>query len=388
MIVIVGDCVEEYLRDTRWIMERFSAFQSALCTKLEVNVSVNKLFLYLYQLPVYDYSNPETISLGYLPQDTRDKLSKAKSIEEIFIVLSNCDLFSYLKYDIYQSIFQKFCCDSTNEDLKYDNHFQNFLNKRTVKEVIEISPKLPKNLTEESSKVTIKLDVDHIKNLTNIGNLKACISKALDISSSDVRVVTIEEGCVKMTLSIPTHVTKVLFHCGTTFTARQIKGFKDLSIKWLHCSGLIFDAKNNYLLPVTKPDNIDSRICDDHINKIAHIFFNNWKKLYSHLGMEVKDIEVIEAEPKSSDKAVILWKQRKGKDATYRHLIDALIKIECREDAETVCEIFKSQKESTSHADSESGTMSAGMDPYISYTTIMTPEALGVYYNQKYGYNQ
>ena len=85
--------------------------------------------------------------------------------------------------------------------------------------------------------------------------------------------------------------------------------------------------------------------------------------------MEVKDIEVIEAEPKSSDKAVILWKQRKGKDATYRHLIDALIKIECREDAETVCEIFKSQKESTSRADSESGTMSAGMDPY-NYTQL------------------
>ena len=248
MIVIVGDRVEEYLKDTRWIMERFSAFQSALCA--EVNVSVNKLCLYLYQFPVFDYSNPEKVSLGYLPHDIRDKLSKAKSIEEIFTILSNCSLFSYLNYGIYESIFQQFCCDSTNEDLKYDKHFQNFIEKRTVKEGINISPKLATNLAEKSSKVTIKLDVDHIKNLTNIGNLKACISKALDISSSDVRVVTIEEGCVKMTLSIPTHVAKVLFHCDTTFTARQIEGFKDLSIKWLHCNGLIFDAKNNYL-PVT-----------------------------------------------------------------------------------------------------------------------------------------
>ena len=112
---------------------------------------------------------------------------------------------------------------------------------------------------------------------------------------------------------------------------------------------------------------IDVKIHDKHVDKLAKICFNNWKELYS-LRMKAKDIEIIETN-KSEAKAKLFlctWKQRNGTDATYKCLIDALLEIEHREDAESVCEILMSEKKSSeSSAALENGTMSAGM--YIIY---------------------
>ena len=116
-----------------------------------------------------------------------------------------------------------------------------------------------------------------------------------------------------------------------------------------------------------QPEDIDAKIHEEHINKIAHICINDWKNLYPFLGIDTKDIEAIEAELNKKDMAKSffrLWKKRNGRDATYRRLIDALIKIKSREEAECVCEILKSKKESESHGALEGGSMTGTALPF------------------------
>ena len=108
---------------------------------------------------------------------------------------------------------------------------------------------------------------------------------------------------------------------------------------------------------------IDVKIRDEHVDKIARICFSNWKELYP-LHMKKKDLEVIDTKSNSEDKSKLFirtWKQRNGSDATYKRLIDALLEIDHREDAESVFDILMSKKEYESSAALENGSMSAGI---------------------------
>ena len=231
------------------IMKKYTAFTSSLLSDVINDVSVKRLRLFLNDLPVFKDS--EHPSPDFLPRDIKVKLEKAECIEDVFLILG--DISSYLNYDIFQSILQQFCSNSTDEALNYAEHFKNYIDKHNVQEFIKIDPKLEKFCTEESSILVIKLDVAHTTKLSKIINIKACIAEMLDLNPFLLRIVNIEEGCVKVTVHIPTHVADVLFHHGTTFTAHQITGFKDLSVMHLQCNGYTFDVKDDYIPVASLP---------------------------------------------------------------------------------------------------------------------------------------
>ena len=260
----------QLLKNLNSIITRYAAFKYALCEAVQKeNISVKMLLQHLYTLPVYNVSSPAKPNLDYLPHDIKCKLENTKSLEDIFTVLSTCDLFSFVNYGIYQSIFENFCYNSTNEDLKYAEHFQMYIDKHTVEEFVKFNPKLAKfsNEGSGSTMLIIKLDVDHMIKLSNIIHLKDCIAGMLGLHSSVLRIINIEEGCVNLTIHIPAQVAKEFFsipphpkpphpkpphpkppHGGiTVFTAHQIEILKKSSVMWLQCNGFTFDFRNNYL---------------------------------------------------------------------------------------------------------------------------------------------
>ena len=240
-------------------------------------VSVNILNLFLSKLLVYNFEKKQGHpSLDFLPHDVILKLEGAESIEYIFAVLG--DLFSYMNYSIFQSISQHFCRDSTDEALQYPKYFRNYIGKLNVKELIKFNPKLAKYCPEGSSELVIKLDVVHTTKISEIVNIKSCIAKNLKLNPFLLRIVNIEEGCVKVTVLLPTHVAEVLFHRDTTFTAHQIETFKDLSVMWLQCYGYTFDVKDDYLpvtsLPVSHAHALVSMniiICTEKVNFLTFL---------------------------------------------------------------------------------------------------------------------
>ena len=89
------------------------------------------------------------------------------------------------------------------------------------------------------------------------------------------------------------------------------------------------------------------KVTEQHVLDISQKTCKKWKDLRVFLKMSENSVSDIEREAGGeSDKRKSFfdrWKQEKGSDATYKALLDALLKIECREDAEYICELLQDE---------------------------------------------
>ena len=89
----------------------------------------------------------------------------------------------------------------------------------------------------------------------------------------------------------------------------------------------------------------DGAVSDLHLEVISRSYCTKWKSLPAHLEMKevvVNDIDRITGDEQEKRHAFLKkWKAVKGSEATYKKLINALLAIECRQDAESVCELLQ-----------------------------------------------
>ena len=91
-------------------------------------------------------------------------------------------------------------------------------------------------------------------------------------------------------------------------------------------------------------------VTEEHLRSISRKCCRKWRGLPASLGLASivqSDIDSMhhippqDLEREKRHSFLAEWKQKMGSDATYMSLIVALLNIECREDAESVCEILK-----------------------------------------------
>ena len=89
----------------------------------------------------------------------------------------------------------------------------------------------------------------------------------------------------------------------------------------------------------------NGKVTDEHLLTISRSYCKKWRSLYPYLDMKRIDVAIAEHDGNGEEnerlKFLEIWKAVKGCDATYKKLIDALLKVECRNDAEGVCELLK-----------------------------------------------
>lgn len=92
----------------------------------------------------------------------------------------------------------------------------------------------------------------------------------------------------------------------------------------------------------------NKKITDLHMQEIALKRCRRWKDLPVHLGMEKSDADDLDHKQISETEKIKgfldKWEQAYGTDATYRVLMDALLKIKNRGDAEFICELLVPKK--------------------------------------------
>ena len=85
-------------------------------------------------------------------------------------------------------------------------------------------------------------------------------------------------------------------------------------------------------------------ISDPHLEEISRTSSKDWRSLPSHLELSDTTVGDIERDSQKEDERrnnfFFTWKHKKGTRATYRKLVHALLKIDCRRDAEKVCELL------------------------------------------------
>ncbi len=88
------------------------------------------------------------------------------------------------------------------------------------------------------------------------------------------------------------------------------------------------------------------QVSNIHLQEISHSHCHKWRSLpvaldmENHLIWEDIDLEVRDEE-RRRNKFFSCWQSEKGADANYKKLINALLVIGCRQDAEYVCGLLK-----------------------------------------------
>ncbi len=91
--------------------------------------------------------------------------------------------------------------------------------------------------------------------------------------------------------------------------------------------------------------NCSREVSDCHLDEISRLHSREWKSLPPYLGIPnivAEDSSLSAGDPREKRLNFFLkWKQKKGSGATYLRLISALLKIQCKKDAESVCELLQ-----------------------------------------------
>ena len=85
-------------------------------------------------------------------------------------------------------------------------------------------------------------------------------------------------------------------------------------------------------------------ITSEDVDAISRSYCRQWKRLIPHLNMkDITEDDINDHSGSPGEKRRIFlrkWKRMKGSEATYERLVSALLKIECKEDAEGVCQLL------------------------------------------------
>ncbi len=167
---------------------------------------------------------------------------KANSIIDIFDLILECC--SFLDCNVFQEIVKQYGIDCNNKEnivVRYPKILKAYIDKHRVSEFVLINPLLG-NL--DSKKVTLKFDIISLTcKLGTVMELQKAVANILGLRSSALKILSIEEGCILLTLLIPTSIADVLFNSDTKLSSKQIVQFQDLSALWLQCGNCIFDFK-------------------------------------------------------------------------------------------------------------------------------------------------
>ena len=95
----------------------------------------------------------------------------------------------------------------------------------------------------------------------------------------------------------------------------------------------------------TTEEHYNKQVTSIHLEELSRSGCKQWKSLPPHLELNTivaEDIDGSSEDPGMKRfKFLNKWKDMKGIDATYRQLINALLKIECRQDAAKLCAMLK-----------------------------------------------
>ena len=160
-----------------------------------------------------------------LLRDHKDELLKAKSIKEIFNILTS--FWSFFDYDLLEHIIKE--CDSDKRCLmEYEDALKEFCKRRVTE--------LPQNAlasgnASNTDKIWVKVDLKN-PTLQQVRNLKGRIAQILEVPVSALFLNDIQSGCVQLEFLLPQYIATALF----PLTVEQIHNLQHqanvLKVQW------------------------------------------------------------------------------------------------------------------------------------------------------------
>ena len=90
---------------------------------------------------------------------------------------------------------------------------------------------------------------------------------------------------------------------------------------------------------------LDQECSDDHLKSIS--LYLDWRRVAPHLGLDMTDIEEIESKKTDFEKRLETlqkWKMQYSYLATFKALVQVLLKVRCADHALRVCKLLQPQE--------------------------------------------
>lgn len=218
------------------IIRRYNSYISRIRKCLEAKgVHHRDLCFELLSLSAFNHTDQKQLLLS----THKPELERAVDLYDIFNLLVT-QYASFLNYDVFQFLVDKYDLDNGQEEFKYPEHLEAYINRHKIAEFTEINPLL-KDFTDASKKLILKIDIESTSELGKLKRLKSAVAKVLGLKTAALRLLDIKDGCIMASFLIPTPVAEVIFSKHTTFTDKQVEMFKSLSIVWMECNDCYFD---------------------------------------------------------------------------------------------------------------------------------------------------
>ena len=239
---IKEDLEQQLERNFKMIVKQYNDFAFCVCKSVHSNgdVSVEDLRSYLLNMPAFDHDNQQVMLLS----DVKNELQEAATIHAIFDFLS-VRFASFLNYDVFKSIVQKFGNDKDHQNLEnYTARLEEYVNKHKISEFFDINPalkkydKTAKGHNKTAKELILKVDYKKFQKLAKITNLKRALADIWDLKTSAIQFYGIEDGCILVIFLVPVCVADVIFVEENRSTIlKQAECFQALSVQWLECDG-------------------------------------------------------------------------------------------------------------------------------------------------------
>ena len=229
-------------RNLQEIVTKYASYVDCLRARIqEKGIPPEELCSYLLSLPASSKKDKGQ-KLALLSEKKCELLEK-KNITSIFTFLTT-ECASFLNYDIFQAITEKYHISEDTDELKYSEYLKEYVEKHKVSEFVKINPLLKKHINKtDSEKVILKLkfDVESTCSLAKVSELKKFVAKILDLKPSALSIIDIEKGCVIVTFHILPSIANAVFTSDLVFTPRQEDEFRAAEVLWLECNGYTFN---------------------------------------------------------------------------------------------------------------------------------------------------
>lgn len=214
------------------IIKRYASYVSCIRECLQAKeISPKALCSNLLSVSAFDHTQQKRMLLSAHEVE----LNKAVDLFDVFNILTR-EYASFLNYDIFQYILDKYQINHGQEELKYPEHLDAYVTKHKISEFIKINPLL-KKFTATSEELVLKIDIESTSRLAKLTRLKPAIAKIVGLTTAALQLVDITDGCLVVTFLIPTPLAQLIFNEHIILTSEQIKHFQDLQVSWIKCNG-------------------------------------------------------------------------------------------------------------------------------------------------------
>ena len=220
----------------RDIQDIYALFVSCVHDKVVADREVSASNLCFMLLNLSALQCEDSSKHSKLFYEVRKKFCEAESVDAIFCLLS--EYTSFLDYDIYLRIANKYKIDIKQEKSEYLKHLSDYVNKHRISELVQLLPTLS-NYTEKMADVSktlvFKLNIKLSCKLADLIELKSAIARVLGFNPTALRLVGVNEGSVLVTFLVPALAADLVFVQGkivTPQTREELFALSVLSIEY------------------------------------------------------------------------------------------------------------------------------------------------------------